>query len=107
MRISDWSSDVCSSDLITDCDAPAAAPGTTACTRDTEGASNAIYGGADDADSSGRLSYVQIRYSGFVLSNGKELQGLTPSGVGTGTQIDHIQVHNSSDRKSTRLNSSH
>src|SRR3546814_3855201 len=108
MRISDWSSDVCSSDLwggvvllgrakITDCGAPAAAPGTTACERDTEGTSNALYGGANDADSSGRMSYVQIRYSGFVLSGGKELQGLTPSGIGTGTQLDHIQIHNSSD----------
>ncbi len=82
---------------ITDCQAPAAAPGTTACERDTEGASNALYGGANDADNSGRMSYVQIRYSGFVLSGSSELQGLTPSGVGTGTQLDHIQVHNSSD----------
>jgi hypothetical protein len=40
---------------------------------------------------------VQIRYSGFILSSNSELQGLTPSGVGTGTVIDHIQVHNSSD----------
>jgi hypothetical protein len=82
---------------ITDCLAPAAAPGTTACQRDTEGASGALYGGADDTDNSGRMSYVQIRYSGFVLSGSSELQGLTPSGVGTGTQLDHIQVHNSSD----------
>ncbi|MBA4091922.1 MAG: hypothetical protein C0494_15215 [Sphingobium sp.] len=82
---------------ITDCQAPAAAPGTTACERDTEGTSNALYGGATDTDNSGRLSYVQIRYSGFVLADGKELQGLTPSGVGSGTVIDHIQVHNSSD----------
>lgn len=82
---------------ITDCLAPAAAAGTTACERDTEGASNALYGGANDADNSGRMSYVQIRYSGFVLSGSSELQGLTPSGVGTGTQLDHIQVHNSSD----------
>src|SRR3546814_21197276 len=43
------------------------------------------------------MSYVQIRYSGFVLSGGKELQGLTPSGIGTGTQLDYIQIHNSSD----------
>ena len=43
------------------------------------------------------MSYVQIRYSGFVLSSNSELQGLTPSGVGSGTQIDHIQIHNSSD----------
>ncbi|KAA9017931.1 hypothetical protein F4U94_07630 [Sphingobium limneticum] len=82
---------------ITDCLAPAAAPGTTACERDTEGASGALYGGADDTDNSGRMSYVQIRYSGFVLSGSSELQGLTPSGVGTGTVLDHIQVHNSSD----------
>src|SRR3546814_17589373 len=89
MRISDWSSDVCSSDLgdstdqssgqwggvvllgrakITDCGAPAAAPGTTACERDTEGTSKARYGGANDADSSGRMRYVQIRYSVLVLS---------------------------------------
>jgi hypothetical protein len=82
---------------ITDCQAPAAAPGTVACERDTEGTSNALYGGASDTDNSGRLSYVQIRYSGFVLADSRELQGLTPSGVGSGTQIDHIQVHNSSD----------
>src|SRR3546814_20726443 len=43
------------------------------------------------------MSYVQIRYSGFVLSGGKELRGLTPSGTGSGTQLDHIQIHNSSD----------
>jgi len=82
---------------VTDCLAPGAAEGTAACERDTEGTSNALYGGAQPADNSGRLSYVQIRYSGFVLSADKELQGLTPSGVGSGTQIDHIQIHNSSD----------
>ena len=82
---------------ITDCLAPGATPGTAACERDTEGTSNALYGGAQVADNSGRMSYVQIRYSGFILSAASELQGLTPSGVGNGTQIDHIQIHNSSD----------
>lgn len=82
---------------VTDCAAPGATPGSVACERDTEGTSNALYGGAQPADNSGRLSYVQIRYSGFILSADKELQGLTPSGVGSATQIDHIQVHNSSD----------
>src|SRR3546814_9197064 len=43
------------------------------------------------------MSYVQIRYSGFNLSPDSELQGLTPSGVGSATQFDHIQMHNSSD----------
>ncbi len=82
---------------VTDCLAPAATPGTVACERDTEGTSNALYGGAQPADNSGRLSFVQIRYSGFVLSADRELQGLTPSGTGSGTQIDRIQIHNSSD----------
>src|SRR3546814_8692170 len=43
------------------------------------------------------MGLVQIRYSGFVLSVGKELHWLTPSRIGTGTQLDHIQIHNSSD----------
>lgn len=82
---------------VTDCLAPAATPGTVACERDTEGTSNALYGGAQPGDSSGTMRYVQIRYSGFVLSADKELQGLTPSGVGFNTTLDHIQIHNSSD----------
>jgi hypothetical protein len=82
---------------ITDCLAPGAAPGTVDCERDTEGTSNALYGGATPTDNSGRMSYVQIRYSGFALAPNNELQGLTPSGVGSATQLDHIQVHNSSD----------
>jgi hypothetical protein len=82
---------------ITDCQAPNATPGTVDCERDTEGTSNALYGGATPTDNSGRMSYVQIRYSGFNLTRDNELQGLTPSGVGSATQFDHIQVHNSSD----------
>lgn len=82
---------------VTDCLAPGAAEGTVACERDTEGTSNALYGGAQPNDNSGRMSYVQIRYSGFVLSGNSELQGLTPSGAGTGTVLENIHVHNSSD----------
>jgi hypothetical protein len=43
------------------------------------------------------LSYVQIRYSGFVLSGDSELQSLTTGGVGTGTVLNNIQSFNSSD----------
>ena len=82
---------------VTDCLAGGATPGTVDCERDTEGTSNALYGGAQPGDNSGSLRYVQIRYSGFILSNDRELQGLTPSGVGYNTTIDHVQVHNSSD----------
>ncbi|MBP6363615.1 MAG: hypothetical protein KA233_13380, partial [Novosphingobium sp.] len=84
---------------ITDCTiAPAATPGTAQCERQTEGAVDpAIYGGANPADNSGVFRYVQIRYSGYVLSGASELQSLTLQGVGTGTTLDHIQSINSSD----------
>ena len=82
---------------VTDCSEPTATPGSVNCTRDTEGTSGALYGGAQPTDNSGRMSYVQIRYSGFALAPDRELQSLTPSGVGSGTQIDHFQSVNSSD----------
>jgi len=84
---------------ITDCTvAPAATPGTVACERQTEGAVDpAYYGGATPADNSGTMRYVQIRYSGYVLSGDSELQSLTLGGVGSGTTISHIHSHNSSD----------
>jgi hypothetical protein len=84
---------------VTDCTvAPAAPPGSVTCERQTEGAVDpAFYGGATPDDNSGTLSYVQIRYSGYVLSANSELQSLTLGGVGSGTKIDHFQSHNSSD----------
>jgi hypothetical protein len=83
---------------ITDCAAAGATPGTVQCERQTEGAVDpALFGGATPDDNSGSLRYVQIRYSGYVLSGNSELQSLTLGGVGTGTQISHIQSHNSSD----------
>jgi len=82
--------------VVTDCNY-----GSTAaknCERDTEGSVNpAIFGGQDDADNSGTMKYVQIRYSGYVLSAGKELQSLTGGGVGSGTTLDYFQSYNSSD----------
>ena len=84
---------------ITDCTvAPAATPGTVACERQTEGAVDpAYFGGATPADNSGTMKYVQIRYSGYVLSGDSELQSLTLGGVGSGTSISFIHTHNSSD----------
>lgn len=83
---------------ITDCDAGGATPGTVDCERDTEGSPDpALFGGATPGDGSGKLSFVQIRYSGFVLSNDAELQSLTLGGVGSATQMDHIMSFNSSD----------
>ncbi len=66
------------------------------CTGQVEGTS-AFYGGNTPTDNSGRLRYVQIKFSGFEISTGNELQGLTMAGVGSGTTVQFIQVHNSSD----------
>ncbi len=83
---------------VTDCEAPGATPGTVDCERLTEGATTPPrYGGATPDDNSGTMSYVQIRYSGFILSNGDELQSLTTGGVGNGTTFNNIMSYNSSD----------
>lgn len=83
---------------ITDCVAPGATPGTVACERQTEGAQDpALYGGATNTDNSGTMSFVQIRFSGFVLSGNSELQSLTTQGIGRGTQLSRIMSFNSSD----------
>ncbi|WP_324826720.1 hypothetical protein [Qipengyuania zhejiangensis] len=83
---------------VTDCIAPGATPGTTACERQVEGAAQpALFGGATGNDSSGSMKFVQIRYSGFVLSGDNELQSLTTGGVGSGTTLENIMSYNSSD----------
>ncbi len=83
---------------VTDCLGQAAVPGTVDCQRQVEGAiTPPLYGGATPTDNSGTLRYVQIRYSGFVLTNNDELQSLTTGGVGSGTTFEYIQSHNSSD----------
>ncbi|MGE3691066.1 MAG: hypothetical protein AB7F98_06765 [Novosphingobium sp.] len=81
---------------VTDCNVGTVSGNT--CERDTEGATDlARFGGNNTADNSGRMSFVQIRYSGFVLSAGKELQSLTTEAIGSGTVLDHIMSYNSSD----------
>jgi hypothetical protein len=78
--------------------APGATPGSASCERQTEGAVDpAYFGGATPADNSGTIDYVQVRYSGYVLSGNSELQSLTLGGVGSGTTIRHFHSHNSSD----------
>ncbi|NLI23278.1 MAG: hypothetical protein GX419_01045, partial [Bacteroidales bacterium] len=57
-----------------------------------EGGPRTVYGGNDDADSSGILSYIRIEFPGIAFQPDKEINGLTLGGVGSKTQIDHIQV---------------
>ena len=51
-----------------------------------------LYGGSDDMDNSGKLSFVRIEWAGYPFMPDKELNSLTLGGVGAGTQIDHVQV---------------
>lgn len=74
-----------------------ATPGSVNCQAPVEGTSGSIYGGASANDSSGRIQYLQVRYSGFRVDTNNELNGITLAGVGSGTIMDHVQVHNSSD----------
>lgn len=50
------------------------------------------YGGADDADNSGKLKYVSIRHGGALIGAGNEINGLTLGGVGSGTEINDIEI---------------
>lgn len=77
----------------------AAVPGANPqCQQQLEGTAVATpYGGTNSADSSGSFRYNQIRFSGFELAPGNELQALTTGGVGSGTVIENLQTFNSSD----------
>ena len=62
-----------------------------------EGGPRTHHGGTDDADNSGVLSYVRIEFAGYPFQKDKEINGLTFGSVGSGTQIDHVQVSYSND----------
>ena len=65
----------------------------------SEGVVSTYGGGANprNDDSSGALTYVQIKYAGFAFSPTNELNSLALQGVGSGTVIDYINVHNGAD----------
>lgn len=72
--------------------------GSAQCQQQVEGTqAAAFYGGASPTDNSGQLRFVQIRFTGFSLVANSELQGLTTGGVGAGTRIENVQIHNSGD----------
>ena len=55
------------------------------------------FGGNMPEDSSGTLQYVVVKHAGRTLGNGDELNGISFAGVGSGTTVDHIQVHQNLD----------
>jgi hypothetical protein len=61
---------------------------------------NTTYGGGlnpDNADNSGILKYVSIRFGGFEFAANNEINGLTLGGVGSGTTIEYVEVVSNSD----------
>lgn len=50
-----------------------------------------LYGGANNADNSGKLTYVRIEFAGIPVTTGDEKNSLSLYGVGSGTTINHIQ----------------
>lgn len=66
------------------------------CSLEAEGGAG-LYGGADNSDDSGVLSYVVVKYAGFEVAVGDELNGITFYSIGNGTEVNNIQVHNNVD----------
>lgn len=67
------------------------------CENTPEGGVDATYGGSIPDDNSGTLRYLRIEYPGFEVSPDNELNGLTLNSVGSGTQIEYVQVVGSND----------
>ncbi|MCF8359843.1 MAG: hypothetical protein K9H26_13860 [Prolixibacteraceae bacterium] len=58
---------------------------------------DAIYGGTDAADNSGVLKYVTVEYSGTALDSEHEANGISFYGVGSGTEVDNIEIYIGAD----------
>ncbi|HUL04281.1 MAG TPA: hypothetical protein VLV16_13760 [Gemmatimonadales bacterium] len=56
-----------------------------------------LYGGCNDADSSGVLRYVRSEYGGARFTATQERNGITFNGVGSHTVVDYVQSHASLD----------
>lgn len=51
----------------------------------------------NDADNSGTIRYVSIRHGGYEFETGREINGLTLGGVGSGTTIEFVEVFANQD----------
>lgn len=63
---------------------------------DAEGESG-FAAGLTPTDSSGRLVYVVVAEGGYEFSPGNEINGVSFVAVGSGTEVDYLQVHNNAD----------
>jgi len=57
-----------------------------------------IYGGTDNADSSGSLKYVRVEYAGAAITGGTaEYNAFSFFGLGTGTVLENLQAYKGAD----------
>ncbi len=55
------------------------------------------FGGDDPHDSSGEISYFQVRYAGIEFQPNAEVNAFTFQGVGDGTRVHHLQAFRGQD----------
>ena len=68
------------------------APGESAIEGIPTSETRGLYGGSEDADNSGKFAYISIRHGGADIGAGNEINGFTLGGVGSGTDIHHIEI---------------
>lgn len=56
-----------------------------------------LYGGNNDEDDSGVLTYVSVRHGGSVIGADNEINGISLAAVGSKTVLDHIEVFSNFD----------
>jgi hypothetical protein len=61
------------------------------------GDTKVLYGGGNDNDDSGSISYMSLRYGGKVINLNNELNGLSLGGIGRATDIHHVEIMNNVD----------
>jgi hypothetical protein len=70
--------------------------GTAGCIKEGE-ANSGTFGGDQPEDDSGVLHYLVVKFAGSQVDNENQLNGIAFQGVGSGTEVDYVQVHNNLD----------
>jgi len=55
------------------------------------------YGGNDNTESSGSMTYLVVKHAGYEVVDGNELNGITFYSVGSGTHVENVQVYTTKD----------
>lgn len=62
-----------------------------------DGAGQTQYGGDNNADNSGALNYFIVKHTGAQVAPGNDLNGISFNAVGSGTEVDYLQVYSTYD----------